>query len=139
MVLFDSTLRDGAQGENISFSAEDKCKIAQALGQLGISYIEAGNPGSNPKDAEFFRRAEQLELGGACLVAFGSTHRKGVCPEKDENLNALISAGTQSVAIFGKSSVLHVDQILHASREENLSMIFSSVVFCKQAGKEDSL
>ena len=136
VVLFDSTLRDGAQGENISFSAEDKCKIAQALGQLGISYIEAGNPGSNPKDAEFFRRAEQLELGGACLVAFGSTHRKGVCPEKDENLNALISAGTQSVAIFGKSSVLHVDQILHASREENLSMIFSSVVFCKQAGKE---
>ena len=101
--ILDSTLRDGAQGEGISFSVQDKIHIVQALDELGIKYIEAGNPGSNPKDMEFFQEAKKLKLSTARLVAFGSTHRKGVAPAEDASIQSLLSAETKDVVIFGKS------------------------------------
>lgn len=121
--ILDSTLRDGAQGEGISFSVEDKLSIVKALDQIGIQYIEAGNPGSNPKDLEFFRRAGTLSLLHARLVAFGSTRRKNVQVEQDKNIQALLSANTSAVAVFGKCWRLHVKEILSTTAQENLQMI----------------
>ena len=100
--IFDSTLRDGAQGSGVTFSVEDKLKIVKILDQLGVECIEAGNPGSNPKDLEFFQRARQIPLRYAKLVAFGSTCRKGRRPEDDENLRSLVQAGTDFCTVFGK-------------------------------------
>lgn len=134
--IFDSTLRDGAQAEGIAFSVEDKLRIIAALDRIGVDYIEAGNPGSNPKDMEFFQRAAALDLRQAKLVAFGSTRRKNAGPEEDKNLAAVLSAGTPAASIFGKCWDLHVTQILNASLEENLCMIRDSCSFLKQAGKE---
>ena len=102
--LFDSTLRDGAQGENVSFSVEDKLNIARALDRLGIDYIEAGNPFSNPKDAAFFERSHELNLTHAKLVAFGSTRRRDISVEEDSNCAALLKSGVDWIAVFGKSS-----------------------------------
>lgn len=133
--VFDSTLRDGAQGEGIAFSVEDKLKIAAALDSLGIAYIEAGNPGSNPKDMAFFGRAKGLGLR-AKLVAFGSTCRKNVPPERDANLRAILSAGTEAVCIFGKSWAFQATEILGISLEENLALIEQSCRYLKAAGKE---
>ena len=101
--IFDSTLRDGAQGEGISFSVSDKLSIVQTLDAFGVDYIEAGNPGSNPKDIEFFERAASLSLRNARLCAFGSTCRKGLSPAEDQNVLSLLSANTPAVAIFGKT------------------------------------
>ena len=134
--IFDSTLRDGAQGEEISFSVQDKLNIVQTLDQLGIDYIEAGNPGSNPKDLEFFERVGQLTLHHAKLVAFGSTRRKEEKVEDDINLQALLSANTKAVSIFGKSWDFHVTDIIHTTLEENLRMIEETVAFLKAHGKE---
>ena len=100
--ILDSTLRDGAQGEGISFSVEDKLAVTRLLDGLGVSYIEAGNPGSKPKDLEFFRRAGELKLRHSRLVAFGSTRRKNRPAAEDDNLRALLTAGTEMVSIFGK-------------------------------------
>ncbi|MFV2040599.1 MAG: citramalate synthase [Candidatus Hydrothermarchaeales archaeon] len=133
--LYDTTLRDGTQSERISFSVEDKLKIAVKLDELGIHYIEGGWPGSNPKDAEFFEQAKKLNLK-ARLVPFGSTRRAGVSPEKDLNLKALIDAQTDVVCIFGKSWGLHVTDALKTTFTENLAMIEDSVRFLKNAGKE---
>lgn len=133
--ILDSTLRDGVQGEGISFSVEDKLQITEELDQLGISYIEAGNPGSNPKDLEFFRRASFLSLKHAKLVAFGSTRRKEIAVEKDANVQALLASGTDTVCIFGKCWSLHVDEILHTTKQENLSMIRDTVSFLSGHGK----
>jgi 2-isopropylmalate synthase len=110
--LYDTTLRDGTQREGLSLSVEDKVKIARALDGLGVSYIEGGWPGSNPKDAEFFRRLRAHPLSHAKLAAFGSTRRAGVRPENDDNLRALVAAETPVVTLVGKSSTLHVDRIL---------------------------
>ena len=129
--IFDTTLRDGAQGEGISFSLEDKLNIAQKLCKLGIAFLEAGNPGSNPKDLEFFRRAGELDLGETKLVAFGSTRKKDAAAETDEGCAALLSAGTEWVAIFGKSWDLHVRDVLRTTPEENLRMIRDTVSFLK--------
>lgn len=134
--VFDSTLRDGAQGESISFSVEDKLKILKRLDIFGIPFIEAGNPGSNPKDLEFFERVKELELKTAKLVAFGSTRRKGITPDKDENVTALLKADTDYVSIFGKSWDLHVDVILNTTLEENLNMIRDTIRFFRDNGKE---
>ena len=134
--LFDTTLRDGAQGEGISFSLEDKLNIAQKLCKLGIAFIEAGNPGSNPKDMEFFRRAGELELGETQLVAFGSTRKKDTPVERDEGCAALLSAGTRWVAIFGKSWDLHVRDVLRTTLPENLRMIRDTVSFLKEQGRQ---
>lgn len=127
--IFDSTLRDGAQGEGISFSVQDKLNIVKTLDELGISYIEAGNPGSNPKDLEFFQEVKKIKLQNARLVAFGATRRKDISVESDVNLQSLLVAETSHVAIFGKSWDFQVREILKASLEENLSMIYETVAF----------
>jgi 2-isopropylmalate synthase len=135
IAVLDSTLRDGAQGEGISFSVTDKLNIVRALDELGVDLIEAGNPGSNPKDLDFFREARSLALKNAALAAFGSTRRRGISCEEDEALSSLIGAGTPVVVIFGKSWDLHVRQVLKASLEENLGMIGDTVAYLKAAGK----
>lgn len=133
--IFDSTLRDGAQGEGISFSVQDKLDIVRALDDLGVKYIEAGNPGSNPKDLEFFEKAKKLELKHAELVAFGSTRRKKIKAEDDGNLSALLGAGTDTVAVFGKCWLLHVTEIISTTAEENFAMIYDTCKFLKDNGR----
>jgi 2-isopropylmalate synthase len=134
--LYDTTLRDGAQGEDVSFTVEDKLRIAEKLDELGIHYIEGGWPGSNPKDDEFFVRARTrrsgLSLKTAKLVAFGSTRHRGIPAKRDKQLSALLRAGTSVVTIFGKSWDFHVTAALHASLEENLDLISDSVHFLKK-------
>ncbi|MCL2633421.1 MAG: citramalate synthase [Oscillospiraceae bacterium] len=127
--IFDSTLRDGAQGEGVSFSVEDKLKILTALDNFGIDFVEAGTPASNPKDLEFFHEAKKLNLKTSKLVAFGSTKRKGLSPEEDEGCNALLSAETDYIVVFGKSYDFHVECILQTTLEENLYMIFDTVKY----------
>lgn len=134
--IFDSTLRDGAQGENISFSVEDKIKIVKTLDKFGVDYIEAGNPGSNQKDLEFFEKIQDMELAHAKLVAFGSTRRKGISVEEDSNVQSLLKAKTQAVAIFGKSWDFHATDIIKCTLEENLCMIQETIFFFKGLGKE---
>lgn len=136
LTLFDSTLRDGAQGQGISFSVSDKLNILRLLDEAGIPYIEAGNPFSNPKDRDFFRKAGEIPLKQARLVAFGSTRKPGTAAEEDPGLAALLGAGTRSVAIFGKASAFHVEQVLRTSKEENLAMIRDSVRFLTERGRE---
>lgn len=133
--IFDSTLRDGAQGEGISFSVQDKLSIVTALDRLGIRYIEAGNPGSNPKDLEFFERVQKLELKHSQLVAFGSTRRKGIKAEDDSNLSALLAAGTDVVAVFGKCWRLHVTEIINTTPDENFAMIYDTCKFLCDNGR----
>src|SRR6201987_115615 len=120
---FDTTLRDGTQGETVSFTFEDKLLIAQRLDELGIDYIEGGWPGSNPKDKEFFQKAATLDLKHARLTAFGSTRFAKNPVEQDRNVQALIEAGTPAVSIFGKTWDLHVRSALGISLEENLALI----------------
>lgn len=134
--ILDSTLRDGAQGEGISFSVQDKINIVKALDRLGISYIEAGNPGSNPKDIEFFKSAQSLKLENAKLAAFGSTRRKDTKVADDETMKSILSVNTDVVVIFGKSWTLHVEKILLTTPDENLAMIGETVQYLKSKGKE---
>ena len=133
--ILDSTLRDGSQGEGISFSVQDKLHIVQALDELGVKYIEAGNPGSNPKDLEFFEEVKKLSLQNSQIVAFGATRRKGITCEEDSNLQSLLYAGTQTVVIFGKSWDFQVTDILKATLEENLAMIKETVEFLVANGR----
>lgn len=135
IVIYDSTLRDGAQAGGISYSLEDKLKIVEKLDKFGISFIEAGNPGSNVKDQEFFSRVKKMKLKNAKLIAFGSTRRVGIKPEDDANLKSLISAETDAVAIFGKSWDFHVKEVLKTSEDENLSMIYETIYYLKKLGK----
>ena len=131
VLLYDTTLRDGTQGENISFSADEKIKIALRLDDFGIDYIEGGWPGSNPKDMQFFDLARRVEFRQARLVAFGSTRKPGIQPQEDDNLKALIASKTPTVAIFGKSWDLHVREVMNNSLDENLAMIHDTVTFLK--------
>src|SRR5437879_13034835 len=126
---FDTTLRDGTQGEAVSFSVEDKILITQKLDEIGIDYIEGGWPGSNPKDREFFARARNLKLKRAKLTAFGSTRFARNTPDSDPNLRELVEAGTPAVAIFGKTWDMHVHRALGISEDENLHLIADSVAF----------
>lgn len=103
--ILDSTLRDGAQGEGIIYSVQDKIHICQALDKLGVHYIEAGNPGSNPKDFEFFQEIQKVHFENAKICAFGSTRRKEIICEHDSNIQSLLAAGTEYVVLFGKSWV----------------------------------
>ncbi|MBQ6780081.1 MAG: citramalate synthase [Treponema sp.] len=135
IVILDSTLRDGSQGEGISYSVQDKIHIVRALDDLGVAYIEAGNPGSNPKDMEFFSEAKRLELKHAKLVAFGSTRRKDASCAEDANLQSLLAAETDTVVIFGKSWDFQVTDILHATLEENLDMIRDTVSYLTKRGR----
>ncbi len=134
--IFDSTLRDGAQGEGISFSVSDKLGVVKALDEFGVDYIEAGNPGSNPKDIEFFQRVKSMSLKSARLCAFGATCRKDTNPEDDKNVLSLLSADTPAVAIFGKSWDLHVLKVLNTTLPENLRLVHDTVKFFKDRGKE---
>lgn len=133
--IYDTTLRDGTQSEEIAFTVEDKLRISERLDDLGIHYIEGGWPGSNPKDSEFFRRASSkkdgLKLKNAKLAAFGSTRRRGVAPEQDRILAGLLKASTPVITIFGKSWDFHVRDALQVSLEENLELIFDSIQFLK--------
>jgi 2-isopropylmalate synthase len=132
--LYDTTLRDGAQSEGISFSVVDKLHIAQKLDNLGIQYIEGGWPGSNPKDAEFYRRVKSLSLKNARIVAFGSTRRHDTRAEEDNNLIMLVEAGVEIVTLVAKSSDLQVVHVLRTTLEENLSMIADSIRYLKSKG-----
>lgn len=134
--LYDTTLRDGTQGENINFTAAEKIKIAHRLDDAGIHYIEGGWPGSNPRDREFFELARKETFHTARITAFGSTRRPGSKPEEDPNLTALLDSGTPTVTIFGKSWDLHVEKVMENSLEENLAMIRESVVYLKGQGRE---
>ncbi len=134
--IFDTTLRDGAQSEAISYSVEDKLKILRALDRLGVPLVECGWPGANPKDVEFFERAAREPLACARPVAFGSTRRVGARAADDEGLRALLAAGTRWVAIFGKSWDVHVREALRTTLEENLAMISDSVRHLKEAGRQ---
>jgi 2-isopropylmalate synthase len=133
---FDTTLRDGTQGEAVSFSHEDKILVLHKLDELGIDYIEGGWPGSNPKDKEFFAQARDLQLKHARLVAFGATRFARNTVEEDPSVNALVSAGTPVVSIFGKSWSLHVERALNITEEENLKLISDTVAYIKAHGKE---
>ncbi len=134
--LYDTTLRDGTQREGLSLSVGDKVKIARALDRLGVQYIEGGWPGSNPKDAEFFRRMRAAPPARARVAAFGSTRRAGVHCEDDASIRALEDAGTPVVTLVGKTSTLHVDRVLETSRDENLRMVADSVGWFKRLGRE---
>lgn len=134
--IYDTTLRDGTQGEEISFSVEDKIKIAHRLDVFGVDYIEGGWPGSNPKDMDFFERMKNVRLRHAKLAAFGSTCRASTKPESDDNVNQLLKAETPVVTIFGKSWDMHVTEALGTTRERNLEIIFETVKYLKDNGKE---
>lgn len=136
LILYDTTLRDGGQGEGIAFSADDKIKIAQRLDTFGADYVEGGWPGSNPKDLEFFRRAAALVWKNARIAAFGSTRKVDLPAEEDPNLRALLEAGTPVTTLFGKSWDLHVIAGLRTTLAENLNLIRSSVAFLHDHGKE---
>jgi 2-isopropylmalate synthase len=134
--LYDTTLRDGAQSEGISFSVVDKLHIARKLDELGIHYIEGGWPGSNPKDADFLARAGKLKLKNARIAVFGSTRRVGLKAEDDDNLVMLVKTGLGVATIVGKSSERHVTQVLGTTLDENLSMIADSVRYLKKKGMD---
>jgi len=133
--LYDTTLRDGAQTEGISFTVQDKLKICEKLDELGIDFIEGGWPGANPKDLEFFKKAKRLGLKNSKLVAFGSTQHAKTKAAKDKVLRALLAAETKYITIFGKAWDLHVTDVLKTDLEENLRMIEESVSFLKSKGR----
>jgi 2-isopropylmalate synthase len=134
--IFDTTLRDGTQGEGISLSVEDKIKIARKLDELGVHYIEGGWPGSNSKDIEFFERVRGMSFRNAKITAFGSTRRKDSRADEDINLNRLIESGVSVATIFGKSWDFHVHTAIQTTLEENLAMIYDSILYLKSKGLE---
>src|SRR6266436_3680107 len=131
---FDTTLRDGSQGEAVSFSVDDKILIARKLDELGIDYIEGGWPGSNPKDKEFFARARSLQLRQAKLTAFGATRFAKNPVEADANVAELLAAETPTISIFGKTWDFHVYRALGITEEENLRLISDTVGYLKAHG-----
>ncbi len=133
--IYDTTLRDGAQREGISFSCADKLRIARKLDELGVAFIEGGWPGSNPKDAEFFERARDMQWAHAAITAFGSTCRAQGRPEDDANLRALLDAGTSVCTVVGKSWTLHVTDVLRTTLDDNLRIIEQSVAFLRSQGR----
>jgi 2-isopropylmalate synthase len=136
VTLYDTTLRDGTQGENITLSLADKIRIARMLDEYGMPYIEGGWPGSNPKDIEFFKAARGMRWQTARLAAFGSTRHRANRAEDDPNLHELVAAETPVVTIFGKSWLLHVTEVLGATPQENLDMVADSVRFIVEHGRE---
>ena len=134
--LYDTTLRDGTQAEEISFLVEDKIRIAERLDDLGIHYIEGGWPGSNPKDISFFRKIRKASLRQTKIAAFGSTRRAKTTPDKDTNLRTLIQSEPDVITIFGKTWDFHVREALRISLEQNLELINDSLVYLKQHVEE---
>ncbi|HXS18924.1 MAG TPA: citramalate synthase, partial [Polyangiaceae bacterium] len=133
--IYDTTLRDGSQGEGVSYTANDKIRIAQRLDQFGVAYVEGGWPGSNPKDAEFFERARDLAWKTTKIAAFGSTRRINLPADEDPNLQALIASQAPVCTIFGKTWTLHVTDVLRTSLDNNLRMIEESVAFLVAQGR----
>jgi 2-isopropylmalate synthase len=136
VLLYDTTLRDGTQGEGISLSVDDKLKITRLLDRLGVHYVEGGWPGSNPKDAAYFRRVHELDLEQIRVAAFGSTCRVGSTPAEDANIQALVEAETPVVTLVGKTWMLHVEDVLRTTPEENLRIIRESVAYLKDHRRE---
>ena len=134
--IYDTTLRDGSQGEGVNFSLEDKLAITKRLDDAGVDFIEGGYPLSNPKDAQYFARARELKLAHSRIVAFGMTRRRGIDPADDPGMKALVAAGTSAVTIVGKTSAFHVTEVLGVTREENLAMIADTVAFLTAAARE---
>jgi len=134
--IYDTTLRDGSQGEGISYSVQDKLRIAEKLDQLGVTFIEGGWPGSNPKDQQFFKEARKIKFKHAKLAAFGSTRRAGTKAAEDTNLKDLVASQTPVVTIFGKTWDFHVKEALRVPLQENLDMISDSVKFLRSKGRE---
>jgi 2-isopropylmalate synthase len=134
--IYDTTLRDGSQGEGVNFSLQDKLLLTRRLDELGVDFIEGGYPLSNPKDAEYFQEVCRLPLGHARIVAFGMTRRKGVRPADDVCLKALLDSQAPVVTLVGKTWDLHVREVLGTSLDENLRMIADSVAFCRKEGRE---
>jgi 2-isopropylmalate synthase len=134
--IFDSTLRDGAQARGINYSLTDKMHMLELLDNLGVDYIEAGNPASNPKERQFFEEAVKAPLKNAKLVAFGSTRRKDTKASEDAGLKALLEANTGVVAVFGKAWDLHVTDVINTTLEENLAMIYDTMKYLKDNGRE---
>lgn len=132
--IYDTTLRDGSQGEGVNFSVTDKLRVAEKLDQFGVDYIEGGWPGSNPKDVEFFKQALDRDFSHSQIAAFGSTRRKNCAVEDDQQVRMLIEAKTPVVTIFGKSWILHVEDIIRTTPEENLLMIGDTVRYLKENG-----
>ncbi|MGH7232191.1 MAG: citramalate synthase [Nitrospiraceae bacterium] len=135
MEIYDTTLRDGAQAEDVSFSAEDKVRVAHKLDELGVHYIEGGWPGANPKDIEFFRIMKGTPLKQATIVAFGSTRKFDQPAQKDPNLQALLEAETGTITLFGKSWNLHVTEALGISLAQNLELIGDSVAYLRSKNR----
>ena len=136
ILIYDTTLRDGTQGEGITFSVSAKLRMAEKLDQFGIDYIEGGWPGSNPRDMAFFEAAKSLKLQHARLVAFGSTRRAQVRVQDDPQIQLLLQADTPTITLFGKTWLLHVTEVLRTTPEENLAMIEDSVRFLTEQAKE---
>ncbi|WP_048056954.1 citramalate synthase [Vulcanisaeta moutnovskia] len=134
MEVLDTTLRDGSQGTGISFTLNDKVRIAMLLDELGVDYIEGGWPGSNPKDAEFFKAIKNYSLNHAKIAAFGMTKRKGVSAKDDTNLLAILNADVGVAVVVGKSWILHVREVLRVSPEDNLDMVYDNVEYLKDHG-----
>lgn len=136
VTLYDTTLRDGTQGEGVNFSSKDKLRIAHELDAFGVHYIEGGWPGSNPKDVEFFELAKKETFKHARIAAFGSTRRADLAVENDPQVRMLLDAETPVVTFYGKSWLLHVTEVLRTTPEENRAMIRDTVRYCKEAGRE---
>lgn len=133
---YDATLREGIQNAGITFTLEDKINLLKISDGLGISYIEAGNPASNPKDAEFFKAAKNIKLKNSVITAFGSTCHVGITPDRDPNIEALLAAKTDAVTIFGKANARQVTTVLQTTLEDNLKIIAETVAYLKFCGKE---
>src|SRR5215467_14632633 len=133
--IYDTTLRDGSQGEGINFSVADKLRIAEKLDAFGVHYIEGGWPGSNPRDMEFFQQARRRKFKNAKLAAFCMTRRKGMTVDKDDLMRQMLEAETPVITIVGKTWLLHVTEVLRATPEENLAMISDTIKFFKSHGK----
>lgn len=133
--IYDTTLRDGAQAEDVSFSAEDKVRVAQKLDELGVHFIEGGWPGANPKDIEFFRMVKTVPLKHATVIAFGSTRKASHSVREDPNLQALLAAETKTITLFGKTWSLHVTDALGISLAKNLELIGDSVAYLRSKGR----
>src|SRR4026207_604084 len=133
--IYDTTLRDGSQGEGINFSATDKLRIAEKLDSFGVHYIEGGWPGSNPKDLEFFRQAKKRKWNDAKIAAFSRAGGKGMAVEKDDLMRQILDAETPVVTIVGKTWLLHVTEVLRATPEENLAMIGDTIRYLKDHKK----
>ena len=134
--IYDTTLRDGTQGEGISFSVTDKLLITEKLDQFGVDYIEGGFPGSNPRDITYFQEAQKLRLKHAKLAAFGSTRRAGVKASEDAQIKTLLDSGMPVTTIVGKTWTLHVTEIIRTTLEENLAMIEDSARYLTSQGRE---